>query len=76
MGEKSKIHNISPVPVNESYVLYSSLFSILHDYVFLLPFDDGIWEESDCDRFFNEEKALQCNLPVCYGSQMLVTGLG
>lgn len=45
-----------PTPVNESYILYSSLFSILHDYIFLLPFDDGIWEKGDCDRFVSMKR--------------------
>jgi len=76
MGKKSKIHNSFSPPLNESYILFSSLFSVLHDHIFLLPFDDGIWEEGDCDRFFfNEEKVLQCNLSICYGFQMLVTEL-
>lgn len=52
MGGKSEMHNSFFPPVHESYVLYSFLFSILHDSIFLLSFDDGTWEEGDCDRFF------------------------
>lgn len=56
--EKSKIRYSFFSVVNTSYILYYSLFSILHDYFFLLFFDVDIWEESDCDRFLSKEKAL------------------
>lgn len=71
IGKKSKIHYNNPhsLLVNASYILCSFLFLILNDHIFfLLLFDIAIWEESDCDRFFSEDKALQCSLSFCYGS--------